>query len=156
MGNELVTDSSPRYGSESINDYAPLSPIKFFNDQLPFYLAIGMTYDQFFNEDCCLVKYYRKAYELKLREKNYELWFQGLYFYDALCKASPLLKSFVKEGTKPLPYPDEPYPLTLDDIKKREEDKEKARYEQQKTIMSSWAEKTNAHFEEKVGEVNGR
>ena len=44
-----------------------------------------MTYDQYWNDDCQLVKFYRKAHKLKNEQKNQELWLQGMYIYEALC-----------------------------------------------------------------------
>ena len=41
---------------------------------------------------------------------------EGMYIYDALCKVSPVLHAFAKNGTKPIEYPSEPYPLTQKEL----------------------------------------
>ena len=95
-----------------------------------------MTYDQFWNDDCTLVKYYREAHELKRREKNQELWMQ----------VSPVLRAFAKKGTKPLPYTAEPYPLSRKEIREREEREEKARYDKQVNKVLSWVKQVNSKY----------
>jgi len=146
LGSELVSDSSPRSGGESRKGSAPVTYSEQFYNHLPFYLAIGMTYDQFWNDDCTLVKYYREAHELKRREKNQELWMQGMYIYEALCKVSPVLRAFAKKGTKPLPYTAEPYPLSRKEIREREEREEKARYDKQVNKVLSWVKQVNSKY----------
>ena len=91
-----------------------------------------MTPEQYWDGDPSLAKYYRKAYELQRKRRNEELWLQGMYVYEAICDASPLLQAFAKKGTKAHPYADHPYSITNDDIaaeKKRQEvrDREKAK-----------------------------
>lgn len=73
------------------------------------YLAMGMTYDLYWREEPQIVKAYRKAYKLKQERIEYELWKQGMYYYEALLDASPILHAFAKKGTKPHPYPSKPY-----------------------------------------------
>ena len=70
-----------------------------------------MTYDQFWNEDCELVKFYRKAAQIRQDLKNQDAWLQGAYFYEALVDAAPILRAFAKKGTKPIPYREEPFDL---------------------------------------------
>jgi hypothetical protein len=100
-----------------------------------------MTYEQYWDGDPALVKYYRKAFELQRSRKNEELWLQGMYIYEALCDVSPVMNAFAKKGTKPNPYTDHPYPLSNKDReaeKKRQEerDREKAkRYMESKMAM---------------------
>ena len=109
-----------------------VSPVKYrevFDEQFPYYLSIGMTYEQFYYEDCRLVIAYRKAQKMREQRRNQELWLQGMYFYDALCSASPLLHAFAKSGTKPLPYSEQPYPLTQEEVEEREREKERKQYE---------------------------
>jgi hypothetical protein len=91
-----------------------------------FHLAIGMTEEQYFDGDSTLAKYYREADELRKERMNQELWLQGMYFYDAMSRLSPILKAFAKAGTKPMPYVEEPYPINDKSKKESEERKEKA------------------------------
>lgn len=73
------------------------------------YLAMGMTGAQFWEQDCTLVRAYRKAFMIKQERENYLAWLNGLYIYEALCDASPVLHAFAKSGTRPRPYPEKPY-----------------------------------------------
>lgn len=151
MGSELVSDSPSLYWGGLVDDTAPVSYTGQFYNHLPYYLAIGMTFDQFWNDDCTLVKYYREAHELKRREKNQELWVQGMYFYEALCKVSPVLRAFAKKGTKPLPYTAEPYPLSRKEIREREEREEKSRYDKQVNKVLTWVKQVNSKYIKTLG-----
>ena len=85
-------------------------------------MSIGMSYDEFWNQNVSMVKAYRKAYELREKRRNQELWLQGMYVYEALCDASPLFRFTMKKGAiKPEPYPKEPYPITVAEVREREE-----------------------------------
>ena len=96
-----------------------------FYEALPYYLSIGMTYEQFWNDDPMLAKYFREADEIRVERKNQELWLQGLYVYEALCDASPLMNAMAKKGTKARPYPQKPYAITEKQRKREAEEKEK-------------------------------
>jgi len=89
-----------------------------FYEAFPWYLAMGMTYDQFWNEDCNLAKCYKEAYKIQRDRKNQELWIQGLYF----CKAinGSVIGEYFKINQS---YPGEP--LDLYDVKKEDPDKDK-------------------------------
>lgn len=87
-----------------------------------------------------MVKAYRKADELKLKQRNYEFWMQGKYFYEALCDASPLFRFTMKKGTiKPEPYLKEPYPVTQMEVREREERAARAREERFKAEFAAFA-----------------
>lgn len=88
---------------------SPVDISKIFEEHFPYYLAFGMTYDQFWRDDPKLVKAYRKAHELKKEWANQDAWLQGMYFYEALCDVSPVLHAFAKPGTRPIQYPQRPY-----------------------------------------------
>lgn len=70
---------------------------------------MGMTWEQFWEQDSALVKDYREAKKLRIDEENYIAWLHGLYIYEALCKASPLFRAFSKSGTTAMPYPEKPH-----------------------------------------------
>lgn len=121
----------------------------------PYYLSIGMTYEQYWEQDCELVRYYRKAAEIRQSLMNQEAWLQGAYFYEALLSASPVFHDFAKRGTKPVPYRDSPYNLfqrynDVDKEKKKEKADEKAREYFQALAIS-----LNKKFQKKGGGVNG-
>lgn len=154
MGAELVSSPSPNKGGESKNDSAPLvSYTEQFYLYLPFYLSIGMTYDQYWNEDCCLVKYYREAFKLQRDRNNEQLWLQGMYIYEAFCDVSPILNAFAKKGTKPLPYPTQPYAITKEEAERRRVEKEKAEYEKMKAKTAAFASMFNASLDAQRREV---
>lgn len=130
MGSELVDGSIPR--EESKEDQTDIFPnsatfTEIFYNHFPFYLAIGMTYDEYWNMDSTLVRYYRKAEEIRRKLKNEELWLQGMYIYEALCDVSPVLHAFAKAGTRPIPYSKAPYPLTEQEYRERQEQDKRER-----------------------------
>ena len=100
----------------------PKSFKEIFIEAFPYYLSMGMTYDEFWHGPPSLVRAYRKAHDLKRHEKNYELWMQGRYIFEAL-RCAPLLVGFPEKGYK-VPsgagYPEMPYPLTEQEAQERE------------------------------------
>lgn len=92
-----------------------------FEDTFPTYLAMGMTYAQYWESDPHLVAYYRKAYRLKRQTENEQAWLQGIYFYDAFSVS--LANAFAKRGAKKQNYIEAPidiFPLTQLEKKRRE------------------------------------
>ena len=121
-----------------------------FYELFPYYLSIGMTYEQYWEGDCTLVKYYRQAEEMRNEKRNQELWLQGMYFYEVMCDVAPVLHSFAKKGTKPTPYSAKPYPLTEKQIKRDEEEKQRKLTEKGKRFMEAMAVSINRKFERKT------
>ena len=80
-----------------------------FEKQCPFFMSIGMSYQEFWYEDCWIANYYLKAYTIKKDQINEQLWLQGMYVFEAILCASPVLHAFSKKGTKPLPYAEKPF-----------------------------------------------
>ena len=72
MGCELVSSSLPQSGGRA-NNSAPISYTEQFYENLPYYLSIGMTWDEYWNDDCLKAKYYRKADKLRRKQRNQEL-----------------------------------------------------------------------------------
>ena len=104
-------------------------------------MSIGMTYDEFWNQDVRLVEVYRKAAELRDKRRNQELWLQGMYIYEALCDASPLFRFSMKKGSiRPEPYVREPYPITEAEVKAREEREARKKEERLKAEFALFAE----------------
>ena len=80
-----------------------------FKAVFPYYLSIGMSYHEFWDEDSELVVAYREADERKLERANYEMWLQGLYVYQAIGAIAPVLGLNTK---KPEKYMEKPIPIT--------------------------------------------
>ena len=120
-------------------------------------MSFGMTYDEYWDGDVRAHRMFREAFRLKRKERNFEMWLQGRYFYDALCAASPILKSFSK-AKKPLDYTKEPYDLTPQDAREREECEAMERYERVKRKVAEFAEemkRRNKESSEKGGDEIG-
>ena len=107
-------------GGELVSPASHISYTEEFEKLFPYYLSIGMTYEQYWEGDCWLPKYYREARELRVRRESEQAWLIGRYVYDALCSVSPILHAFAKNGTKAHPYLDKPYPSTEKEAKERE------------------------------------
>jgi hypothetical protein len=151
LDSELVSGSlSATEGSGQSGSLPLLTYTEKFYELFPYYLSIGMTPEQYWESDCTLVKYYRKAEELRNEKRNQELWLQGMYIYEAICDVSPILHAFAKKGTKPTPYAAKPYPLTNKQIKRDEEEKQRKLAEKGKRFMEAMAASINKKFEGKT------
>ena len=112
-----------------------------FEKLCPYFMAIGMSYDQFWYGNCWVANAYLRSYEIRRKQKNEELWLQGVYIYEALCDVSPVLHAFAKKGTKPRPYPKEPFSLFKKEKEEEqytEEQNEKERYKAE-MFFKEWA-----------------
>lgn len=155
MGIELVSGSDfPIEGSEQTqSSAAPVSYTEIFYQHLPYYLSIGMTYEQFWHGDNELKRYYRQAHDLKRKRDNFDLWLQGKYIYDALCCVAPLLRFSMSKGkVEAYPYTKEPYPTTEKEVRERRERDEKARMEKMKAQFESMVVGFNTSFQKKHNE----
>ena len=92
----------------------------------PQYLAMGMSFEQYWDEPPILAVAYRDAYKLKREVENEQAWLQGIYFYDAI--AVCLANAFSKRGAKKQNYLEKPidiFPLTDSEKKIREQEEMK-------------------------------
>lgn len=77
-----------------------------FHEQFPYYLAMGMTYSEYWEQDSSLVINYRYADRLKQQQRSNDAWLQGMYIYEAL--GVVLGNLFSTRGTQPITYREEP------------------------------------------------
>lgn len=114
-----------------------------------------MSYEQFWEDDLEIAKYYLEAYLLRTKREvevqEWHMWKQGVYVYEALCDVSPILHAFSKKGTKPLPYPTKPYGLGEDKKKTEKELEKEKENERLKAIVAfnNWERATKKHFEKR-------
>lgn len=119
-----------------------------FEQNFPYYLAIGMTETQYWDGDCTLTRFYKKADNLRLERVNQELWLQGMYVYDAILRASPILHDFAKKGTKPVPYVEGAYPINQKQVEETKEKKEKVNSRKALQYMQAYMAMNNKRFKE--------
>jgi len=123
-GRGLIEDQPSE--TEQSKTYKSYSEV--FDAAFPEYLAMGMTYDLYWHGDASLVKAFRKAKKIRREEKNFELWLQGKYIYEAIGALAPILRtSLSKTPAKAEKYVSKPYPLDGDAAKKAIENAQKAR-----------------------------
>ena len=119
------------------NAALPLSLMNVFEKACPQYLAIGMSYEQYWDGDVLAHKAFREAHKLMIAEKNQMLWLQGAYIYEALLDVTPYLKAFSKG--RPKPYVKEPFDLFKEQREAREEREARQRYERIKAGVAAFA-----------------
>ena len=147
MDSELVSSSLSATGGSERGSSAPsFTYTEKFYELFPYYLSIGMTAEQYWDGDCTLPKYYRKADELRKERLNEELWLQGMYIYEALCDVSPVLHAFAKKGTKPQPYSEKPYAITQSQRRREEEEHARRVAAKGKMYMEALMHSTNKRF----------
>ena len=117
-----------------------------FEELFPYYLSLGMTPSQYWDEDATLVIHYRKAEEYRRNRANQEAWLQGAYFYEALSRISPILHAFAKKGTKPQPYLDEPLAITKAQEEKKQEERDKKIYNKGLSAMQGFMVTNNKKY----------
>lgn len=152
MESELVTGSDSNNGGE--HNSPPIRYTDYFEQACAFYLSIGMTWEQYWDGDNTMVKYYREAEKIRVENRNTEMWLQGAYIYKVLEAFAPILPAFPKKNARVGDYLSAPIPLTDEDAEKNKEQEAKVEYEKNMTAMTAWMEKINAKRKE-GGETNG-
>ena len=94
-------------------------------------MAIGMTYEQYWNDDPLLVRAFYKADRIRKMREDEAAWLNGLYVLSAL--NATVGNMFRQKGEIPAKYPDEPYTIT----REREEKEAKQQRESEKEAL--WA-----------------
>ena len=140
MDGKLVSSSlSESEGGEQSKARSPLyTYTQRFYEHFPYYLSIGMTYEQYWESDPMLVKYCRQADEMRNERKNQELWLQGLYFYNALGAIMP-----AEKGQEQPKYPEKPFSLTKREIERDKLESERRVFEKGKAFMEHFMSRTN-------------
>lgn len=108
-----------------------------------------MTEEQYWDKDCLLVKYYREAEDLRNEKMNQQAWLQGMYFYDALSRVSPILHAYAKKGTKAQPYVEKAYPISKKSAKEEKDKQEQLNSQKGVRYMQAYMVSNNKRFEER-------
>ena len=70
-----------------------------------YYMAMGVSFEEFWYGDYCRLKYYEQAYFNQLQRRDYDQWLLGAYFYRAISVA--LAQGF--GGNQRVEYPKQPF-----------------------------------------------
>ena len=127
MGCELLTEGSEPTQRKTNTEI--------FEESFPFYLAIGMSYAEYWEGDPKLTQYYRRAYQIRQEEINNNAWLQGMYVYDAVSTA--LHNALRGKNSKARDYAKQPYEFNKRNKTEQEKAKE-VEVEQEKA--AAWME----------------
>ena len=72
MGEELVSNLLPEDSGGGGN--TPFSITDYFYKCLPYYLSIGMTWDNFWKDDVLMAKVFREKDKIERQRKNIQLY----------------------------------------------------------------------------------
>ena len=152
MGDRLTGEDAPKQtGHKSYGDI--------FDEYLPEYMAIGMTYSEYWDGEYGTKRAARKAYAIRMKQEQIladrQNWYLGQYVMSAL-RATPLLVAGlnVKPSTQLPEYAEKPFLEAAEEIKK-EEVRKKKEEDQTKlamAMMQAVFNKFNKRFEQRQAE----
>lgn len=96
-----------------------------FEERCPVYMAMGMTYDEYWNGNPEMARFVRQTHKLRKETVNEQLWLQGIYVMRALQAVWPMFNALAGPDAEGRTYPEKPIPLTEEQAKQDEKDKEK-------------------------------
>lgn len=143
--------SSGLISSEEKSKVESTSLTELFEKACPIYMSYGMTYNEFWYGPAYIVKFYREAYNLRLKQQDENNWMLGMYVYEAILDCSPILHAFSKKNTKPLPYAEKPYLFDKLEKKTEEQKENDVEAERLKAIIhfNNWFRATKKQFQNK-------
>ncbi len=72
----------------------------------PYYLAIGMTAEEYWYGDPLLCRAYHEAFDMKMDIQNQLMWTQGFYVHNAV--SASISQAFNKKASDRMKYMEEP------------------------------------------------
>lgn len=123
-------------------EQAQLSMGETFRMLCPIFLSYGMTWEQYWHGNPWLVVDFVKAYKIRMEERNWEMWMQGLYIYNAFSVV--LTNAFAPKGAVPKKYLENPAPIfpKTEEEKEAEEERELRKMVKQ---LNAWEKAFNAN-----------
>ena len=133
-----------------------------FDELLPHYMAMGMTYDEYWDGEYGTKKACRKAYRIRMeneqRRADLNNWYMGQYMI-AVLQAVPLLVAGLNvKHTSNLPqYPDKPFLEKIEEQKKEEvrKQKEEDQSRMAMALFQAMTLKFNKNVEKRLAKEKG-
>lgn len=122
-------DGDPVNGEPSEEADIPKTYTEVFMRYCPQYLAMGMTWDEYWHNNTKVHKAYREAFEIRRRDRNNDMYMMGGYIFETMVRVSPLFRS-MGGGNANVSYMEEPYPLTKKEARERQEARDRENYRQ--------------------------
>lgn len=113
-----------------------------------YYMALGVSADEFWNGDPTLLKYYVEKHRIAVEQQNERMWLQGVYFYEAISTA--LAQAFSKHSNAK--YPEKPHRLTPLSEEEQELENKKKVEEFRAQLMAAGRRFEAKHKREQGGE----
>lgn len=111
---------------------------------------MGVDYILFWRLNPIKLKPFLQAEKLRQEQRNRELWLQGAYVYEAVCRVSPVLNAFAKAGTEPIPYLEKPYGIGTEKTSEQIEEEQERIAENERLkaqlLMSNFIHTNRANF----------
>ena len=135
----------------------PISLAEMFTKICPAYMAMGMSYDEFWHCNTKVHKAYRLAWEQRKAYRNWEMWWQGSYIDEALLKVAPVMRAaFGKGKVEPGKYSEEPYPLTNREAEERMEAQRRQKMERMLEVFKRESAENIRKREEQAADNESR
>lgn len=115
-----------------------------FREALPQYMALGMSQAEFWEGPLWLAGAYREAADIRDRQADAEAWRMGAYVYQALVRASPILRAFAAKGAKPVEWLEEPFSASMERQAEEEAQRAQRRMEAGRAVVETFALMFNA------------
>ena len=151
MGDLLVSGSPDNKESDSENGgegegSSPFSVREAIRTVLPYFMSIGMEYDEFYSATAERLKAYREAEDMRLDRMSLEKALQAQYIYKAIGLLSPILRTNLSKQRAEAgkwDLSEEYLPLSKKGITAKEENAKKKKYEEMKASMMRFAKAFN-------------
>ena len=102
------------------SDGEKLTYSQVFDKCCPVYLAMGMSWENYWDGDPLAVKHYREADRLRQERMNEQAWLTGMYVYSAIADLTPAINPFSK--ARPREYMKQPISLRPPAVKTQKQE----------------------------------
>lgn len=133
MGDRLTEEQKPEQTSP--HPYGDM-----LDECLPYYMSMGMSWDEYWDGEFGTKRAWRKAYNIRIEREqklaDHNNWLMGQYLVAALQAVPLLVAGFnVKRSTRLPEYPKKPFSEQYEEQKK-EEDRKQKEEDQSKLAMA--------------------
>lgn len=146
MDEELVRNSSSDNDGDTSKTVSPFPYSEYFEEQCPYYMAMGMTYTEYWEGSNELTVFFREKAKIERKRRNYDAWLQGAYMYHALLAVAPAFNALAKDHT-PSDYLNDVIPQTRGEAEEQRIRRERKRMEEQMARFKANVIKVNKTLE---------